>query len=113
MNGIKHTRVARYHPASNVIGGRFVHTVKQGLRKHSAGIKLCIENWLANFLLRYRCTSHSVTRLSPPELFVKRRLRNRSCLHDRSGVNFRELIRVLQIGVICRKVLPPIDNPEL
>ena len=34
MNGIKHMRVAPYHPASNCAAERCVQTVKQGLLKH-------------------------------------------------------------------------------
>lgn len=110
-NGIKHTRVAPYHPASNGAAERCVQTVKQSLRKYSVGTQLTKESWLANFLLRYRCTPHTVTGVSPAELFLKRRLRNRFSLlkphlerhmeekqtqqkeqHDRSRVKLRELV---------------------
>ena len=80
MNGIKHTRVAPYHPASSGATERCVQTVKQRPRKHAAGIHISKEHWVVNFLLRYRCTPHSVTGVSPAELFLKRRLRNRFSL---------------------------------
>ena len=40
MNGIKHTRVAPYHPASSGATERCVQTVKQRPRKHAAGIHI-------------------------------------------------------------------------
>ena len=36
--------------------------------------------WLSNFLLRYRCTPHSVTGVTPCQLFLKRNLRTKFSL---------------------------------
>ena len=88
MNGIKHTRVAPYHPASSGATERCVQTVKQGLRKHSARIHISKERWLVNFLLRYRCTPHSVTGASPAEPFLKR---YRCTPHSVTGASPAEL----------------------
>ena len=112
MYRIKHTRVAPYHPASSGATERCVQAMEQGLRKYSAGIHISKEHWLANFLLRYRCTPHSVTGVSLAELFLKRRLRDRFSLlkshmakkmeekqqkqkwqQDHSGVKLRELVK--------------------
>ena len=38
------------------------------------------DHWLSNFLLRYMCTSHRVTGVTPCQLFLKRNLRNKFSL---------------------------------
>ena len=75
-NGIKHTRTAPYHPASNGQAERLVQSVKQSLRAaHRVGVPL--EQALASFLLRYRVTPHATTGVAPCTLFMNRTLRTR------------------------------------
>ena len=81
-NGIKHTLVAPYHPASNGAAERTVRVVKEAFTKHV--VEGCQERSLkhriADFLLRYRVTPHSVTGVSPAEMMTKRKLRTRLSL---------------------------------
>ena len=84
-NGIRHILTPPYHPASNGAAEKCVQTVKQSLIKQvmeskSSGSVLSMEHRLANFLLMYRCTPHSVTGSPPSELFLQRQLRNRFSL---------------------------------
>ncbi len=76
-NGIKHTLVPPYHPSSNGAAERAVQVVKRGL---SMNEHLPLAHRLSNFLLAYRSTPHTVTGVSPAELFLKRRLRIRLSL---------------------------------
>ena len=71
-NGIKHTRVVPYHPQSNGAAERCVQTVKNSLKKYTKSHGISHDHCLANFLLRYRCTPHSVTGVTPCQLFLKR-----------------------------------------
>ena len=80
--GIKHTRVAPYHPASNGAAERSVQILKRALEKQvlqGKGI-LPIKQRLANFLIHNRNTPHSVTGKSPAESFLKRKPRTRLSL---------------------------------
>ena len=114
-NGIKHTLIPPYHPASNGAAERAVQTVKQALSKMWLDHKrndtsVTWSRRLADFLLTYRSTPHSVTRQAPSELLMKRILRTRLSLvkpnlasaveekqhqqikyHDKKGVKSREL----------------------
>ncbi|XP_065056420.1 uncharacterized protein K02A2.6-like [Rhopilema esculentum] len=114
-NGIKHTLIPPYHPASNGAAERAVQTVKQALNKMWLDHKrkdtsVTWSRRLANILLTYRSTPHSVTKQAPSELFIKRILRTRLSLvkpnlasaveekqhqqkkyHDQKGVKSREL----------------------
>ena len=85
QNGIKHTLVPPYHPASNGAAERTVQIVKKALMAQVLSVQthsrqLSLEHRLANFLLMYRSTPHTVTGCSPAELFMKRQLRNRFTL---------------------------------
>ena len=73
-NGIKHTLVSPYHPASNGLAERAVQTVKVGLKKQSGG---SLEQRLYRFLFQYRITPHSTTGQSPAQLLMNRRVRSR------------------------------------
>ena len=75
-NGIKHVRVAPYHPASNGLAERFVRTFKQAMRtgKHDG---LTPSHRLENFLLTYRSTPHATTGETPCSLFLGRIVRTR------------------------------------
>ena len=75
-NGIRHVRVAPYHPSSNGLAERAVQTVKQGLRKMTEG---SLQLKLSRFLFSYRITPQSTTGRSPAELLMQRQLR--SCLN--------------------------------
>ena len=76
MNGIRHTRSALYHPATNGLAERFVQSLKYGLKPSlSSGFSLSCH--LANFLLMYRSAVHSTTGVTPSSLFLKRELRTR------------------------------------
>ena len=78
MNGIRHIRVAAYHPSSNGLAERGVQIFKQGFRKTTSGT---VHDRLARFLFHYRLTLHSTTGVSPAELLLGRRLRSRlDCL---------------------------------
>ena len=59
-NGVKHIRIAPYHPSSNGAAERLVQTVKQALR---AGLLKGsgVEQYLASFLLQYRNTPYATT----------------------------------------------------
>jgi hypothetical protein len=70
-NGIRHIRVAPYHPASNGLAERAVRTVKEALKKSSEG---SLEKRLARFLLTYRVTPHATTGVPPCQLLMGRQL---------------------------------------
>ena len=65
-NGIKHSPIPLYHPASNGSAERAVQTVKQALNKmwldHRRNDTLITLSRLADFLSTYRSTPHSVTK---------------------------------------------------
>ena len=58
VNGVKHIRVAPYHPASNGTAERMVQTLKRSLQA-STGRGVPVRKRLADFVLRYRSTPHS------------------------------------------------------
>ena len=70
-NGIKHIKVAPYHPASNGLAERAVQIFKEGYEKMEGG---SVQTKLSRFLLSYRTTPHSMTGVPPAELLMKRRL---------------------------------------
>ena len=75
-NGIRHSRSAPYHLATNGAAERVVQTFKNFLRagKDDSGSH---SQKLAQFLLVNRTTPHSTTGVPPAELFLKRSLRTR------------------------------------
>ena len=73
LNGIKHSRTAPYHPATNGIAERFVQTLKRTLLAGREDTR-SPEHKLASFLLHYRTTPHSVTG-EPPSVLNNRRLK--------------------------------------
>ena len=77
--GIKHTLTAPYHPASNGLAERAVQTLKNALKRHTLDEKpgMTTQRKLCSFLLSYNSTPHSVTGVSPSELYLKRQLRTR------------------------------------
>ena len=68
QNGVRHTRSAPYHPATNGAAERMVQVLKKGLKLAS---RLSVDHQLANLLLSYRSTPHSITGVPPAELFLK------------------------------------------
>lgn len=76
MNGVKHTRSAPYHPATNGLAERFVQSLKQGL-KVSKTSGLTLTQRLCSFLLTYHRSPHSTTGVSPSSFFLKREVRTR------------------------------------
>lgn len=82
-NGVKHTLVPAFHPASNGAAERSVQILKRALLKQvlegDTGT-VSLKRRLANFLLTYRTTPHTVTGRTPAELFLKRQLRTRLSL---------------------------------
>jgi hypothetical protein len=77
QNGIKHYKSAPFHPATNGLVERFVQTFKNSMRAMKQDNKI-LSHKIANFLLNYRNTPHSVTKETPARLFMGRDLR--SCL---------------------------------
>ena len=75
LNGIKHSRSAPYHPATNGAAERFVQVLKKSLKNKPGS--LTVEHHLANFLLAYRSRPHTTTGVNPAELFLKRQQRTR------------------------------------
>ncbi len=72
-NGVKHTRCAPYHPASNGEAGRSWYA----LSKRPQVRWSTLSHRLQNFLLAYRSTPHSTTNVAPYELFLGRMVRTR------------------------------------
>jgi len=70
-NGIKHIRVAPYHPASNGQAERAVRIFKEGFAKMKSGV----QTKLSRFLLSYRTTPHTTTGVPPSQLLMKRKPR--------------------------------------
>ena len=70
QNGIRHSKVAPYHPRSNGLAERFVQTFKMAMKKMSRGGG-DINRKLTNFLLNYRKTQSTVKE-APAMLLMKR-----------------------------------------
>ncbi|XP_021348211.1 uncharacterized protein K02A2.6-like [Mizuhopecten yessoensis] len=75
-NGVRHILSAPYHPSSNGEAERAVRTFKQAM-KSMAQEGGTLNKKLASFLLSYRTTPHSLTKTTPSELFLGRKLRTR------------------------------------
>ena len=89
-NGIKHIKVAPYHPASNGLAERAVRVFKEGFEKMGEG---SIQTKLSRFLLSYLTTPHSTTGVPPAELLMKRKLRTQL---DRLYPNVADRVRSKQ-----------------
>ena len=75
-NGIKHIYSAPYHPSSNGLAERAVRIFKTAMKTMSKEPGT-LNQKLAKFLLLYRSTPHTLTQVSPAELFLGRRVRTR------------------------------------
>ena len=71
QNGIKHYKSAPFHPATNGLVERFVQTFKNSMRAMKQDNKV-LSHKIANFLLNYRNTPHSVIKETPARLFTGR-----------------------------------------
>ena len=76
QNGIRHCKVAPYHPRLNGLAERFVQTFKMAMKKMSRGGG-DINQKLTNFLLNYWKTPQSTVKEAPAMLLMKRIPRSR------------------------------------
>lgn len=74
QNGIKHVKVAPYHPSSNGLAERGVQTFKEGMKKQKQGT---IETKVSRFLFSYRTNPQSTTGITPSEMLMGRHLKTR------------------------------------
>ena len=78
FNGIRHSRVAPYHPSSNGLAERAVRVVKDGLKKQQGDT---LDDRLCGLLFQYRITPQTTTGTAPAQLLQGRNLRSRlDCL---------------------------------
>ena len=78
-NGVKHIRVAPYHPASDGAAERMIQPFKRSVEA-SASTGASMRHCLADFFLTYRTTPHAVTGRTPSSLFLGRDCRTRFSL---------------------------------
>uniref|UniRef100_A0A1Y1N2I4 RNA-directed DNA polymerase n=3 Tax=Photinus pyralis TaxID=7054 RepID=A0A1Y1N2I4_PHOPY len=67
-NGIKHSRIAPYHPASNGAAENAVKSVKRGIKKSlndKRNSNISLNTIVARYLLEYRTTPHCATGETP------------------------------------------------
>ena len=74
LNGIRHTRVAPYHPSSNGLAERAMRVVKDGLKKQQGDTLL---DQLSRLLFQYKITPQTTTSIAPAELLLGRKPRSR------------------------------------
>ena len=78
VNGIKHLKLAPYHPSSNGAAERSVQAFKTALKQIIDGkVVGDLYSTLSRFMLSYRTTPHSSTGVSPAELLFNRKLNTR------------------------------------
>jgi len=82
LNGIRHTRVAPYHPSSNELAERAMRVVKDGLKKQQGGTLL---DQLSRLLFQYKITPQTTTSIAPAELFLGRKPRSRMTGHPQAN----------------------------
>ena len=76
QNGIKHIKCAPYHPSSNGCAERGVRIFKDAMKSMKNDDR-SLNQKLASFLMSYRSTPHTTTKVTPAELFLQRRIRTR------------------------------------
>ena len=69
QNGVRHTKSAPYHPASNGLAERFVQSLKQSL-KATINDRRSLTRRLSSFLLTYCTTPHATTGVAPCTLLM-------------------------------------------
>ena len=77
--GILHIKTAPYHPQTNVETDRFVHIIKNSVKRadHDKNLnQRQIDEAILKFLMTYRCTPHSETEMSPSYLMLNRQIKN-------------------------------------
>ena len=85
-NGIRHITTAVYKPSTNGLAERMVQTFKQALTNSTEPLDV----FLDKFLFKYRITPHATTGVSPAELMLKRKCRNRlDLLFPSDNISFR------------------------
>ena len=70
-DGIRHVTGAPYHPATNGLVERAVHTFKVAMEK--ANTEIPIATRVSRFLFHYSITPQSTTQISPAKLLLGRR----------------------------------------
>jgi len=86
-NGVVHKPAPSRHPRSNGQAERTVLSVKSGLLEQlvdNSTTSRSLQHTVNAWLFHYRNTPHSTTKLSPAELFLRRKPRTRS-VSDASG----------------------------
>ena len=78
-HGIRHIRVASYHPSSNGLVERAVRTVKERIKAVRRDDK-SMEESLLTFLLNYRSTPLSTTGKTPANMLLGRNIRSKLAL---------------------------------
>lgn len=71
-NGVRHIKLAPYHPSTIGLAEQMVQTLKLGLKKMTSG---SIETRVSQFLSAYWITPQTTTRLSPVKLLFNRKVR--------------------------------------
>lgn len=71
FNGIRHVKVAPFHPSSNGLAERAVQTFKASLDKMTDTAS--IDTKVSRFLFQYRITPHSTTGQAPAEMLMQRK----------------------------------------
>ena len=69
-NGVRHTKTAPGHPATNGLAERYVGFIKTQLKKNTK-MNLNLEDRLQQILFTYRVTPHSATGETPAELLPR------------------------------------------
>jgi len=72
-NGVKHITSSVYHPRSNGEAERMVQTFKKAMKSGEGELDMRLQS----FLSLYRVTPHATTGVSPSELLMGRKTRNR------------------------------------
>ena len=78
VNGIRHLKIAPYHPSPNGAAERSVQTFKTALKKIIDGkVVSDLDSTLSHFILSYCTTPHATTGVFPAELLFNGKLNTR------------------------------------
>ncbi|CAH0559587.1 unnamed protein product [Brassicogethes aeneus] len=89
-NGIKHITSPVNHPASNGAAEICVKVVKNKLKaalEDPKNEKVSLDTLISRFLISFRNTEHTVTKMTPAELMIGRKLKTRLDLLRKPSVN--------------------------